>query len=74
MPDITGIELAKKMMEARRDIPVILFTGYSETVSSETAHDAGIGEFLMTPIEKTTLTGAVRRVLDNRRQESPSGR
>ena len=31
MPQMTGIELAQKMLRVRADIPVILCTGYSET-------------------------------------------
>ena len=65
MPDLTGIDLAKKMLQVRKNLPVILFTGYSETVSSETAHDAGISEFVMKPITKREMAETIRRVLDD---------
>jgi PAS domain S-box-containing protein len=70
MPDITGIELARKMMETRKDIPVILFTGYSRSVSAETARAAGIDEFLMKPVERKTLAETVRRVLSGKTKTS----
>ncbi len=64
MPDLTGIELAKRMLKVRKDLPIILFTGYSETVSRDEAKKAGISEFVMKPIEKREAAETIRRVLD----------
>jgi signal transduction histidine kinase/CheY-like chemotaxis protein len=66
MPHITGIRLAEKMLKIRRDVRVILCTGYSHTASPEKAKTVGISEFLMKPITKKQLAAAVRRVLDGR--------
>jgi FixJ family two-component response regulator len=71
MPDLTGMRLAERMLAVRKDLPVILFTGYTETVSPEKAKAAGIKEFLMKPVLKKKLAETVRRVLDSRnRSES----
>jgi PAS domain S-box-containing protein len=64
MPGLTGIQLAREFLAIRRDIPIILFTGHSETVTAEEAQAAGIKEFLMKPFGKQELAGAMRRVLD----------
>lgn len=64
MPEMTGIDLSKKVLETRSDLPVILFTGYSEAVSAEQAKAAGIREFVMKPISKREIANTVRRVLD----------
>ena len=64
MPDITGITLAQKMLGVRKEMPIILCTGYSELVSAEKAKEAGISWFLMKPVVKKELAEAVRRVLD----------
>ena len=64
MPDITGMRLAEKMLELRKDMPIILFTGYSETVSPQKAKAAGIAEFLYKPVVARDLAETVRRVLD----------
>jgi two-component system, cell cycle sensor histidine kinase and response regulator CckA len=64
MPHITGTTLARKMREVRPHMPIILCTGYSETVSPEKAQEIGITEFLMKPLTKKELAGAIRRVLD----------
>lgn len=66
MPNLTGIDLAKRILQARKDMPVILFTGYSETVSPDMAKAAGISEFIMKPISKREVAETVRRVLDSR--------
>jgi PAS domain S-box-containing protein len=64
MPDLTGIDLAKRMLERRERLPVILITGYSETVSAEQAKEAGITEFVMKPVVRREIAQAIRRVLD----------
>lgn len=65
MPDITGMRLAERMSKLRKDLPIILFTGYSEAVSPEKAKAVGINEFLMKPVAKRKLAETVRRVLDD---------
>ncbi len=70
MPDITGMRLAEKMLAVRKDLPIILFTGYSETVSPEKARAAGISGFLMKPVVKRELAETVRQVLDSRNRDS----
>ncbi len=66
MPDLTGIRLARKMLKTRRDLPVILFTGYSEATAAEAARAAGIREFVMKPIDKQEAAKTIRRVLDGK--------
>jgi PAS domain S-box-containing protein len=64
MPEMTGIALANKLMAIRKDIPIILCTGYSETVSPGKAREAGIREFVMKPVTKKELALTIRRVLE----------
>ena len=47
MPQMTGAELARQVLALRPDIPIILCTGYSESVSREQALESGVQEFLM---------------------------
>lgn len=67
MPDLTGMALAGKILEVRHDIPVILFTGYSETVSPEQAESSGVSAYVMKPVTRHEVAQTVRRVLE--RQE-----
>lgn len=64
MPEMTGLRLAETVLGIRKQMPVILFTGYSETVSAEKAKASGVKEFIMKPVVKKDLAEAVRRVLD----------
>ncbi len=65
MPRLTGSELAKKMLEIRPEIPIILCTGFSELISEEKARDQGIREYLYKPVSIQDMGAAIRRVLEN---------
>lgn len=66
MPDMTGVELARRLLQARSDIPIILCTGYNDDISPEKAKKAGIREFLLKPQSKRELDQAIRRILDGK--------
>jgi DNA-binding NtrC family response regulator len=51
MPGLTGLDLSRKLMELRPDLPIILCTGYSETVSAEMSKSLGISEYLIKPVD-----------------------
>jgi CheY-like chemotaxis protein len=63
MPKIPGLRLAQEMLRLRPDIPVVLCTGYSETVDAEQAKAAGIKEFILKPFSIREMAAVVRRVL-----------
>lgn len=64
MPKMTGDRLAKELMRIRRDIPIILCTGFSERISEEKAKGMGIKAFAMKPIVMQDMAKTVRKVLD----------
>ena len=64
MPDMTGVDLARKLLRVRSDIPIILCTGYTDGISPDNAKKIGIREFLLKPQGKRGLGLAIRRVLD----------
>jgi CheY-like chemotaxis protein len=68
MPKMTGDQLARKLMDIKPDIPVILCTGYNETMTEEKALAMGIEKFVMKPVVKDELASAVRTVLDAPRE------
>jgi PAS domain S-box-containing protein len=65
MPRITGVELAKKLMNVRSDIPIILCTGYSDVINEQEAKALGIREMLLKPSTINDLNTVVRRALEN---------
>ncbi len=66
MPDMTGIDLAKNILQIRPNIPVILCTGYSHIVSEEEAKAAGIKGFAYKPLAMKEIAVLIRTVLDDR--------
>ena len=69
MPKLTGLNLARKLLTIRKDIPIILCTGHNDSVSPEKAKEAGIREFLMKPLGKQKLAKAIRRILNTTESE-----
>ena len=65
MPDMTGMDLARQMLQIRPDLPIILCTGYSTLTSKEQAQAEGIKGFLLKPITKAEIATLLRKVLDN---------
>jgi nitrogen-specific signal transduction histidine kinase/CheY-like chemotaxis protein len=63
MPELTGSELAKKILQIRPDIPVILCTGYSNLIDEETAKELGIQAFLQKPLTQEVLADTVKGLL-----------
>ncbi len=72
MPKFTGITLARAMLAIRPQQPIILCTGYSDAIDEAGAKAEGIRAFLDKPVSLETLAAAVRRTLDQDKEESPS--
>lgn len=64
MPELTGTELAQNIFKERPDIPFIICTGYSSTISQEDVMAMGIKRFLNKPLSRRVLAENVRSVLD----------
>jgi CheY-like chemotaxis protein/anti-sigma regulatory factor (Ser/Thr protein kinase) len=65
MPNMTGDELALKIMAIRPEIPVILCTGFSTRITEEKAKSMGIKAFIMKPLIKKDIAETLRQVLDH---------
>jgi CheY-like chemotaxis protein len=63
MPRLSGLELAEEMLRIRPGLPVILCSGYSETVNEEGALAAGVTAFLPKPFSVKEIATAIRRSL-----------
>ena len=64
MPFMPGDKLAAELIKIRPDIPILLCTGFSKTMSEEKASSLGIKSFLIKPIVMKDLAKKVRQVLD----------
>jgi PAS domain S-box-containing protein len=66
MPEMMGDKLAQKILEIRPDIPVIMYTGYSEYITEERAKSIGIRRFILKPFEIEDLAKNIRNELDKK--------
>jgi PAS domain S-box-containing protein len=70
MPQMTGVDLAKKLLSIQPGIPIILCTGFSEVLTPEKAKTLGIRNILMKPWTIREMAFAIRCALD----EAPASR
>jgi two-component system, cell cycle sensor histidine kinase and response regulator CckA len=66
MPKMSGSLFSQKLLAARKDLPIIMCTGFSETIDAETAKQFGIRAFLMKPVSSHDLAATIRTVLDTK--------
>jgi CheY-like chemotaxis protein len=67
MPGMTGIDLARRMLQVRPDLPIILCTGYSSQITEEKVRSYGIKGFAMKPLSKNNFTELIRKILDEQK-------
>ena len=67
MPNMTGMQLAEKLISIRPDIPVILCSVFPEDVCQEELKRIGIKEFIAKPISMQKINKVIRTVLDKSR-------
>lgn len=63
MPDITGLEVAREILAMRPGMPVILYTGFSETVSEPIALEAGVHALIYKPLDIPQLRALLNGIL-----------
>lgn len=73
MPNLTGLELAKKLRAVRKDLPIILCTGNPGTVTDEKVAAAGIRELVLKPMGLKDLLDVVARAMAPTRDSPSSG-
>ncbi len=65
MPGMAGADLARRMLQIRQDIPIILCSEYSNLIDEFSAKAMGIKEFALKPLAKRDIANLVRKVLEN---------
>jgi two-component system, LuxR family, response regulator FixJ len=63
MPDVTGIDLLRRVREQHPDLPVILITGHGDVPLAVEAMKLGAADFLEKPFDDDLLIAAVRSAL-----------
>ena len=63
MPNMSGTEMIKVILQISPNIPVILCTGYSETIDRESAIEMGCSAYLEKPVKTQTLLHKMQDIL-----------
>jgi len=67
MPEINGLEVARKLDAIRPELPVMLVTGNGDALDADSLPEAGICKLLQKPVSLSALAGAVQSALGNPR-------
>jgi len=63
MPGLTGTGLASELRPQRRELPIVLVSGYSGPILAQRALAAGVSELLVKPLQSRDIAAALARVL-----------
>jgi FixJ family two-component response regulator len=64
LPDISGLELQRRVATDRTDMPIIFISGYGDVPMTVRAMKAGAVEFLMKPFKDDVLLNAIRNAIE----------
>lgn len=69
MPDLTGIQLARKIRMISPDIPIILCTGYHRDINTSIIDSFKINHLMFKPLKIAELADVIRKVIDSGQTE-----
>jgi FixJ family two-component response regulator len=64
LPDISGLELQKRVAVDRMEMPIIFISGYGDVPTTVQAMKAGAVEFLTKPLGDDALLSAIRHAIE----------
>ncbi len=64
MPKLSGIQLSSELLKIRPNLPIIVATGYSQTITSQKALSHGIKAFMLKPVLLDKLADVIRDALE----------
>lgn len=67
MPDMTGLELVRRLNEQGSGLPVIVITGHADVALAVEAMRAGVADFIEKPFADDVILTALRSALDRDR-------
>jgi FixJ family two-component response regulator len=68
MPDLSGLDLQKRMAEAGLETPIVFLTGHGDIPASVKAMKAGAVEFLTKPVDDEDLLRAIEEAIERDRR------
>lgn len=64
MPHMTGEQFATQVLKIRKNMPIILCTGFHERFTEDLALTLGIRKYLQKPVSTRELSGVIHGILD----------
>ncbi len=64
LPDINGLELQRRMVADRTEMPIIFITGYGDIPKTVQAMKAGAIEFLTKPVSDDALLAGIHQAIE----------
>jgi len=68
LPDLSGLDLQKRMAEIQLEIPIVFLTGHGDIPASVQAMKAGAVSFLTKPVNERELLDAIREAIERDRK------
>jgi FixJ family two-component response regulator len=65
LPDLSGLDLQKRVAPDRSDMPIIFITGHGDVPMTVQAMKAGAAEFLTKPFSNEVLLSAIHRAIQH---------
>ena len=66
MPELTGLDFARKVLSIRPDMPIVLCTGLIKKITPDSVKELGV-ELLIKPCGMRQISETVRKILDARK-------
>lgn len=63
LPDLNGLDLQRRMVEARNEIPIVFITGHGDIPTTVRAMKAGAVEFLTKPLVEGDVLESIRHAI-----------
>ncbi|HSI09797.1 MAG TPA: PAS domain S-box protein [Rariglobus sp.] len=71
MPEMTGMDLARSILQLRPGLPIILMTGYSANLTPDYVRTQGLADLLFKPLTIQGLADAIHQALSLSRRAAP---
>ena len=71
MPEMNGLEMTRQLRALRPGTPVILASGFTSDLTSDSLKAAGVSALLDKPISRTALAETLQRTLAERNGHAP---
>jgi FixJ family two-component response regulator len=63
LPDLSGLDLQRRMVDANNEIPIVFITGHGDIPTTVRAMKAGAVEFLTKPLVEGDVLESIRRAI-----------